>query len=527
VKKTLVLLCLVVMLFAFVTGCGSDTSESIDTSEDENGVVDEPVEGGIIVVGEKVHPTTHLWHQVRAVWEIAYSSLTQETLMRYNDSGVPEPFLLESLEPNREENTWTLKVREGIKFSDGSDLNAEVVAWNINIYREKGIFAESFFAPVDYAEAVDDYTVIVNMSSWDSLFPYTLARSCLIASKEAFDTYGEEYLGSNPIGTGPFVLDVEEHDVRLVYSSNPYYWRGVPKVDGVEVVIYENELVMQAAMEAGELHAMNTTNYDLVNNMANSQTGFTIYSSAVPSSAYTLCFNMSDPNDPFSNILVRQAASYAVDRDAIVDALMYGYGSVSNQWGTEDSEFYNPQVEGQPYNLEKALELMAEAGYADGFSTTLTYPSHAISADYPQAIAEMLAAIGINVTLRPAEGAGFVNFIGGWEEGMLLHPMGMENGAASQLASTFVQGLGFALGVESFIHPDDLDQMIREATVAPEDEVAGIFREVQKVVFDDYVFMKTIAVVHSTGITRPEVQEHDYCKVQDRMHSFYKAWFKE
>jgi len=510
----LISLIMILSLAAFTVNCETQEPNEI-------------VKGGVIKVMALITPTTLLFHQVRAVHEIAFASYVQETLMRYDEDGVPQPFLLESIEGIPSEKIWRLKVREGIKFSDGSDLNAEAVAWNLNIYKEKGIFSASFYASMDRAEVVDEYTVDVHMSEWDSLFPYTLARSCIIASKEAYDTYGEDYLSENPIGTGPFILKEYEPDVRQYYAKNPEYWQGEPYVDGVEVTVYDTELVMQAAMESGDLDGMVTSNYSLARQMSLSPTGFTIYPASVPTSAYTLCFNMSDPDDPFYDERVRKAVSYAINTDEIIEALFHGYGIKTNQWCTEESEFYNPEIEVQPYNPKKAKDLLAEAGYPDGFSTILTTPSQTILTDMIQIIGEQLAAVGIDVKLRPIEGAGYVNYIGGWDEGMLLHPMGMENGGASQISVTFVQGLGFALGVESFAHPDDLNQMVKEALHADVDEVAQKFQDIQKVIFDDYCFMKVIAIGSNIGIMRPEVKDHNYCRVQNYMNTFYRAYFEE
>ena len=96
-----------------------------------------PVKGGVLKIAATITPTTFLFHQVRAVHEIAHASLVQETLMRYDEKGVPQPFLLEAVEGMPEQNIWRLKVRKGVKFHDGSDLNAEAVAWNLNIYKER------------------------------------------------------------------------------------------------------------------------------------------------------------------------------------------------------------------------------------------------------------------------------------------------------------------------------------------------------------------------------------------------------
>ena len=533
-KKFLILLVVLMMLVPSLVSCTNqtetepatevgETEPTTEVGETEEVVVEEvePVKGGILNIMGGAE-TTLMFHQIRATQGIANQELMQETLMKYDANGVPQPFLLESIVGDTETKIWTMTVRQGIKFHDGSDLNAEVVAWNINIYKEKGIFKDSFYASVDKAVAVDDYTVEVYMTNWDSLFPYTLARTMPIASKQSYDEFGEEYFEEHPVGTGPFMLENWERDVSMDLVANPNYWQGAPLIDGIKFTVYNEALVAQAAMVAGELDMMSTNDYALAKQME--EDGFVLNVAAVPTSAYTLCFRTNDPEDPFYDVNVRKAVSYAINVDEIIDTLFLGYGIKSTQWGTPDSEFYNQDVTGQPYNVETARELLTEAGYPDGFDTVLTTFAGATYSDISQIIIEQLAQIGINVEFRPIEGAAVIDYIGDWQEGMFLHPMGMENGAASQLASTFQQGLTFALGIGSFEHPDDLDAMIKAALFAEQDEVAGLFQEIQRVVFEDRVYMKTIAIGPYIGIVSPSVHDSNYCSIQWMSCDCFQAW---
>jgi hypothetical protein len=102
--------------------------------------------------------------------------------------------------------------------------------------------------------------------------------------------------------------------------------------------------------------------------------------------------------------------------------------------------------------------------------------------------------------------------------------MGMENGAASPLSVTFVQGLTFALGIGSFDHPDDLDAMVKEALYADQEDVAALFQEIQKVIFEDRAYMKTIAIGPYIGITRPVVHDLRYCEDQWMSADWHLAW---
>lgn len=502
----------------------AEEEEEVAEAEEPEEVVSEevePVKGGYLNISGG-NQTTNMFHQVRATQAIAFQWMFQETLMKYDKSGVPQPFLLESIEGDNETKIWTMKIRQGVKFHDGSDLNADVVVWNIDTYKEKGIFADSFWSDVEDATAVDEYTVEVKMSKWDSLFPYTLARTMPIASKQSWDEFGEEYYEEHPVGTGPFILDKWERDVSMDIVAFPDYWGGTPLLEGIKAVVYNEALVMQAAMRAGELDIMSTNDYAIARQME--EEGFRVTPASVPTTAYTLCFETDDPEDPFYNEDVRRAVAYAINVDEVIDSVFFGYGIKSPQWGTPSSEFFSPDVTGHPYDPEKAKELLSNAGYPNGFKTKLSTAAGAQFADISLIIIEQLAQVGIEVELNQVEGAAFVQYIGDWEEGMFLHPMGQENGAASQLASTFKEGVTFALGIGAFDHPTDLYEKVREALDASPDEVAGLFQEIQKIVFEDRVYMKTIAIGPYIGIERTQVNDLRFCDDQWLSGDWHLAW---
>jgi len=118
---------------------------------------------------------------------------------------------------------------------------------------------------------------------------------------------------------GPFILKSWDRGVGLSYVKNRGYWKGTPYLDGVRCTIYSNELVMQAAMLTGEIQVMQTMDVKLAESMK--AKGFNVNKSTVPAHAYTICFNASDPKDPFNDVRVRQAASYAIDKKAIIDTI--------------------------------------------------------------------------------------------------------------------------------------------------------------------------------------------------------------
>ncbi len=178
--------------------------------------------GGVLkIVGGT--PTTRAWYDIRGIMAIAQFSYIYETLVRYDSTGAPEPFLAESVTPDADALTWTIKLKDNIYFTDGSKLTAEVVAWNLDYYKEKGVLKDSYFKYYVSSEPVDELTCVCHFSNWDSLFDYSLCRTVLIASKQAFDEHGEEWLNENPVGTGPFKQKEFNADVSWIFEKNENY----------------------------------------------------------------------------------------------------------------------------------------------------------------------------------------------------------------------------------------------------------------------------------------------------------------
>ena len=175
--------------------------------------------------------------------------------------------------------------------------------------------------------------------------------------------------------------------------------------------------------------------------------------------------------------------------------------------------------------MAKAKELLAEAGYPDGFDTTLTCSNATTVVNVCQVIAEQLSAIGVNVEIRPIEGAAYVNYIGGWETGMLLHQMGAEAGAASQYASTFYQYEGFGLGVNAFEIPDDVHEVTTAITSAKtEEERNAKTQEVAEKVVDEYCMMKVIFGSQAITFVKDDVKDFHYGDVQNLRADLWECW---
>ncbi len=527
-KKVLVIV-FTLMFIVSMVGCsqpGPSDTDATSGSEQTNSTSGEtdgtPKSGGTVKMAISSEPTTLLSWATRNATDVGILVLTNEYLFRFDEAGTPQPYLVESYVGDPETMTYTFKLKSGIQFHDGSPMDAEAVAWNLNKYKTDGVLSGSFYGFVESIEAVDDMTVVVKMSQWDSLFPVALARTCPITSKTAYDEYGEEYLASHPVGTGPFKFSNWEHDVKVSLVKFDDYWQGTPYLDGLECIIYGETLVAAAALEAGEIDVFIPTDYDIAANLTTKK-DITVETVALTGRGYTLCYMCNNPEDPLNDIRVRQAISYAIDTKAIAEATTQGYYFESNQWCPKESPYYSQEVTGHPYDIEKAKDLLAEAGYPNGFDTRITGETGMLE-DGGQIIAEQLAQIGINVELNFVERANYGGYIGGWEYGMILHPMGTSNGQASQLAANFKQGLESGLGVNAFVISDELNDLVLDAVAAPFGEADNLYRDIAYKVFEEDLLCKVIVLTKNVIAYSSDLQFDGTWLKNNYYNSWHSTW---
>lgn len=531
-KKAIVFIILLSTMLMF-TSCGNSgnstdtTGSQPDASQGGTTSGEDIVKGGTLNAGMAVDITSLLPTELRSPPDITVSAFIYENLFEFDAEGIPRPLLVDTYEEDPENRVYTFRLRQDVKFHDGTDFNAEVCKWNLDLYKEKGVLSGSFFSNVESVEVVDEYTVKVHFSKWDSTFLYGLARHTgIMTSKAAYESLGEDALRAKPVGTGPFKWVSREQDVKIELEKFEDYWRGEPYLDAVTISIYQEPLVAQAAMQTGEIQALFSDDFDSAD--ALKAEGFQVNATTVPRTAYTMCYHSIDePGNPFADLRVRQAVSYAVDSDSISSALFSDYYISSNQWAVPGAADFNDKLVGYPHNLEKAKELMKEAGYENGFDTVVTLASGPVALNIAQVIAEQLSKINVKVSINAVEGAGYVPYIGGWSKGILLHPMGLDNGGASQLAANFVQGLTSGLGIASFLHPDDVDSAIKEALSADSEASRAIFKDVQRMVFEDYNMMKTISIIPTLAVVSPKLHDSGLCETAYSRSTIWKAWLEQ
>ena len=403
-KPAAFLACLLVL--SLMAGCGGSSSESrSNTSENRSSVMiamdpnSEPVAGFDPAFG---------W----GAGEHVHEPLIQSTLTVTNADLTIDYDLATDYSVSEDGLLWTVHIRDDVKFTDGEPLTARDVAFTYNTVKESSSVND--FTMLDHAEALDDTTVVFHMTRPFSIWPYTMAVVGIVP-EHAYDSAS---YGSNPIGSGRYILKQWDKGQQVILDANPDYYGEQPNMQRVTIVFMEEDAAFLAA-QAGEVDLAYTSatysdqtveGYSLAAYESVDNRGFNL--PAVPEQ--TIESGETIGNDFTTDVQVRRAINIGVDRQEMIDHVLNGYGSPAYSV-CDQMPWYNSASE-VTYDPEKAKLLLDEAGWKTGedgirekdgvkAELNLLYATgdsvrQALAADF----AEQLKELGISCTL---EGVGW------------------------------------------------------------------------------------------------------------------------
>jgi ABC-type transport system substrate-binding protein len=322
-----------------------------------------------------------------------------------------------------DKTTIVMKLRKGIKFHDGSELNAEVVRWNVDRWAtHPKFYAKAYSEVIKGAEVVDPYTVKVSLKrpSASTLIVMTRATDpCFsIMSKDAFDKLGEEKVQNQPVGSGAMQFGQWLRDDRLILKKFPNYWQkgvdgqSLPYVDEYVERFIQDPSVALLELRAGSLEM--TENVD-AKDVAGIKGNPDLVYFEVPwtgSHYFTAAFNYKSDNPAIKSLKVRQAAWHALDRESMAKALGFGIAKPHYYpyWGAGMLGFdeKNPKYE---FSEAKAKQLMAEAGFAGGVDLTLSVITRQPELRIGEMVKAMWDKVGIRTTLESMERLAWISKI--------------------------------------------------------------------------------------------------------------------
>jgi len=527
-KRILIPLAIILICSIILLGCGTSTTTAPTTTTKPPttstpatttpSVI--PQSGGTLKVYHQANPNS-LGYPVDIIGrDISAASYCLDSLFDETLQGEIVPRLATGYKLDPVAKTITITLRKGVKFHDGSDFNAAVCKWNLDMFRTSNRIELKLVSSID---VIDDYTVRLNLSEFQNTI---LSQLCGAAgkmiSKAAFEANGgKDWAGENPVGTGPFKFVSWEKDRLIKYTRFDGYWGGKPYLDGVNLQIYADANVAELDLQAGNLDIMAVPPKS-VKSLLDSGKFYMI--ERVTGQAPSIAGDATKP--PFNDLRVRQAISYALDTKAMADTFGYGYYTNTNQWAIPGTWGYNPNVIGYPYNPQKARQLLAAAGYPNGFKTILHYNTFQPQyTDWATSIQSYLKDIGIELTLDPLKPSVYndLAFMGKGFDGM-IHVMG-----SAQLDPLLTYA-NIATGVEftNMLKPQEFKDTYAKAVTAVDRETKQkLVWELQYLAVDKYCMQTFFWVEKSNLATNIKLKDIRLSSVSLGIIDAAKAWFSK
>ncbi|MEE8564830.1 MAG: ABC transporter substrate-binding protein [Candidatus Thermoplasmatota archaeon] len=409
-------ICLTLILTAF-SGCVEEETEEMVLIFAMSGDADK-LDPADVTDGESISRTDNIF----------------ESLVEYTSGGTDiQSALATSWDTSDDGLEITFDLRKNVEFHDGTDFNADAVVFSFarqydtsHPYHEYGEWAYwgYMFSDIDYVEKINDYKIIIHLKRPNAAIMTSLAMfTVAIVSPTNAEEWGEEAF-KHPVGTGPFKFVEWVKDDHITLEANEDYWRARSKLDKIIFRVIEDPSARLLAIQAGEIHGMeypDPVSFDLIKSDSDlqllTQSGMNVGYLAMNTGYGYYDENENGVRDsdedwvktpgyfePLTNKLVRQAINYAIDKNSIVENLYKGTAIVAKNGMPPFMLGHNDDIVDYSYDPDMAKDLLEEAGYPNGFNTTLwVMPvSRPYMFDPPkiaEALQSYLADVNINVEL--------------------------------------------------------------------------------------------------------------------------------
>ena len=335
-----------------------------------------------------------------AAWQL------YDSLVWINEAGEMEPALAERWDVSDDGTQYTFYLRQDVTFHNGEPFNAQSVIFSWERGKRDDMQWSDRWARAVAMEAPDDFTVIMRTENPDPLFLGIMAQHWGMVPPGYIGEVGEDGFNNRPVGTGPFMFVEWLREDRIVYEANPNYWQtGYPLVQTLIFRPIPESSTRVAAIRTGEIDIVNRLSAEQAASLEGAA-GVQVIRYPVDRVFYIAFNNLtSGIGQPTEDVLVRQAMNYAVDREAIIEALFDGAASLSTGFLTPGNLGYNTALDPYPYDPIKARDLLAEAGYPDGFEMDFACPAGAYTnfEQVCEAIQGFLSEVGIRTNLEIME----------------------------------------------------------------------------------------------------------------------------
>jgi len=531
-KKKLVLALSALLIVSALMSCGKK-DEAVESKEDSG------KNGGVLVFarsgdsvgldparetdGESFYATGNIF----------------DTLVEFKPGTTEiQPALAESWEVSDDGLTFTFNLVEGAVFHDGNPVNAEAVKfsferqfkedhpyYNLGPWKYWGYMDMS--AIVDEVIAQDDTTVVFKLKKVEAPFLSNLAMDfAAIVSPAAVEKYGADF-ASNPVGSGPFKFVSWQKDDNIVLEKNADYWRRPAYLDRLILKVIPDATARYLSLQKGEVDVVDFPSIeDLEDIKANSEIKL------VQQSGMNVGYlAMNNEKEPFDDVRVRQAINMAINKEEII-AGVYGQAGAPaknplppNMWS------YNDDIEPYEYDVEKAKALLAEAGLADGFDTTIwampvVRPYNPNGKKVAEIMQAQLAKIGVNAEIVSYEWGTYLDKTDQGEHDMALLGWTGDNGDPDNFLWVLLSAPAAVkpAGNIAFWKNDEFTGLIKEAKETFDQEKrVELYREAQEVFHEEAPW---VPLAHSVVYAPVKNSVMDFVLYPTGSRKFYNVYFK-
>ena len=416
------------------------------------------------------------------------------------------PMLAESYEANEDATEYILHLRQGISFTDGTPFNAEAAKANLDRWGDPdlGLKRTTLLCNViDNTEIVDDYTVKVNLQEPFGAFIATLAHPACVLMSPAVIAQGSEACAENPVGTGQYTFVEWVAGDHATIELNPDWWGYDPEICGGTALAepdagFKSITFRPVTENASRVAMLQAGDADFIwpvptESMSALAADSNIYVDAGEGIVVRWAF-LNTQKEPFNDVRVRQALNYGIDKDAYIAVVKNGLASQATSVLGPSVQHYKGN-DPYPYDPEKAKELLAEAGYPDGFDATIICRSTTADLKQSEFLQQQLAQIGVNVEIRSFENAIVSEMVEGHEGPGAEAEVDMYISGWSTSTGDADWGIRPLLAKESeppasfnisYFENDELDELLYAALeTADEEKRAGYYADAQDLIWEE------------------------------------------
>jgi peptide/nickel transport system substrate-binding protein len=461
-----------------------------------------------------------------------------ETLLQYGDQDTTiNPGLAEKWEVSPDNLTYTFTLRKGVKFHDGTDFNADAVVFNFErwmtgdadkfpYYTMFGGFKGEEGHVIKEVTAVDESTVKFVLTRPQAPFLKNLAMSPFgIASPTAVEAAGDKFRES-PVGTGPFKFVEWKQNDRIVLEKNEDYWQdGFPKLNKVIFRVIPENTARLNALSNGEIDVM-----DGLNNSDEASVSGNDKLQVIKRPSMNVGYlGFTTTRKPFDNKLVRQALNHAVDKKSIIDSFYGGQAVEAVNPMPSSIEGYNDAIEAYPFDLDKAKELLAEAGYPDGFEMDLwampvARPYMPEGMKVAEVIQESFSKIGVKAKIQTVDWATYLDKAGKGEFDAFMLGWTGDNGDPDNFLYTLLDKDSIGSNNYSHYSSDELHEVLIAAqTETDQAKRNELYKKAQEIIHDDAPWTP---LVHSTPLLAASKDVANYLPHPTGSEALTKVEFK-